>query len=36
MGHVQFYIAYRPGPATDASANLSPYDLVHFAVRLVE
>ena len=36
MGHVHFYIAYRPGPASDASANLTPYELVHFAVRQVE
>lgn len=36
MGHVHFYIAYRPGPATNAPANHTPYDLVHFAVREVE
>lgn len=36
QGQVHFYIAYRPGPATNAPANHTPYDLVHFAVREVE
>ena len=36
LGHVHFYIAYRPGPAPDASVNHTPYDLIHFAVRQVE
>jgi hypothetical protein len=36
MGQVHFFIAYRPGPATNAPANHSPYDLVYFAVREVE
>lgn len=36
QGYVHFYIAYRPGPSSDAPANSTPYDMVHFAVRQVE